>query len=365
MRLLWILSTCCVLLAQTPIEQALRLTREKRYEEAREELRGLAPPSEARAELAFHRLKAAIASGLSEYAEAVREMHQALALAPRDPNVLLATAVAEQQAGQLEPALQHARSARIATPNAAAETVIGDLLEAKGKYVEAAQSYQRAVELAPNVEQYRLNLASELVRHATFEPAATVLQQAATVFPRSARVKTLLGITYYALAKVNEAVTSLIAALEVEPQFAPAREYLARITLDAQTPDPKAVNALCRVADGVCAAAKLRANRDDASAFANLKRLASSQGGVLHCEVARAYEWREQWTAARGEMEACVKSAPHNPQYHYRLARIYQRLGMADQARHETELQKSTTRSAAEEVERREQAVQSFQYVLK
>lgn len=365
MRWIWILSIWSVALAETRIEQAIRLTREKRYAEARRELRSVSAPSDPRAALVFHRLNAAVASGLADHAEAARQMHQALALAPDDPNVLLATAVAEQQAGQVGESLRHALSARTLSPSAAGETLIAELLESRGNFVDAAQAFQKAVELAPTVEQYRLNLALELVRHATFEPAATVLDQAATIFPRSPRVRTLLGIVYYAMAKVDEAVASLIAALDLEPRFAPAREYLARVTLDEQTAGQKAVEALCRQRDAVCAAAQLRANRDDAAAFADLKRWAGSAGGTLRCELARAYEWREQWAAARVEMEVCVKSAPQNPQFHYRLARIYQRLGLAGQARREADLQQATTRGAAEEIERRERAVQSFQYVLK
>ncbi len=365
MRWIWIVSIWTVALAQSPIERSVGLAREKKYAEARRELRGVAAPADPRAAIGFHRLKAAIASGLGDHGEAAREMNLALALSPGDANILLATAVAEQQAGKLDDALKHAAGARAVAPSAARETVIADIQEARGNYVEAAQSYQRAAELAPAVEQYRINLALELVRHATFEPAATVLERASADFPRSARVKTLLAVTYYAQAKVNEAVRALIAALDVEPTFAPAREYLARVTLDAQTPDAGAVAALCRAPDGFCAAAKLRADGDDSAAFADLKLLAFSQGGTLRCELARAYEWREQWAAARGEMEACVKWASQNPQHHYRLARIYQRLGLTELARREAELQRATTRQAAEEVERREQAVQSFQYVLK
>jgi Tfp pilus assembly protein PilF len=361
-----VLVLCAVALAQAPderIDRAIRFARNKQYAEARRALAGVPAPADRNAAIAFHRLRAAIASGLGEHRAAALEMREGLALAPGNANLLLATAVAERQAGLLDDALAHAEAAAQAVPGAQVETLIGDLQEARGKYVEAANAFKRAVELAPADEQARLNLALELVRHHTFEPAVTVLEQAAAAFPRSTRIRTLLGVADYAIAKTDEAVASLIAALDIDPSFTPAREYLARITLDAQTPDAGAVNALCKQRDGWCTAVRLRANREDADAFADLQRTAKD--GPLRCELARAYEWREQWTAARTEMEACVRSDPANPQHHYQLARIYQRLGLDTLAHREAELQKETTRRSAEELTRREQAVQAFQVVVK
>jgi tetratricopeptide (TPR) repeat protein len=347
------------------IERAMRLTREHKFAEARALIGQLAKPSDARLRVPWFRLRAAIASGLGEHQAAAEEMRQALALAPKDANLLFATAVAERTAGLLEEALKHAETARGIAKSPVVETLIGDIQEQRGKYVEAAQAYQRAAELAPDKEQYRLNLALELVRHHTFEPGIAVLRQAAADFPQSPRIPTLLGVAYFAIAKTEDAVGALAGALRVQADFAPARSYLGRISLDATTPDPRAVESLCLQKDALCAAVRLRANRDDASAFGDLQQLAQPGDPVGHCELARAYEWREDWEAARPEMEACVKLEPGNPQHHYRMARIYQRLGLAAEAQRETELQKETARRAADEVQRREQAVQVFQYVIR
>ncbi len=347
------------------IEHAMRLAREHKFTEARAAIAQLSKPSDSRLRIPWFRLRAAIASGLGEHKTAAEEMNTALALAPKDPNILLATAVAERSAGLLDEALHHAEAAHSGAQNPVIETFIGDLQEQRGKYVEAAQAYQRAAELAPNQEQYRLNLAYELVRHHTFEPAITVLRQAATAFPQSPRIPTVLGVAYFAIAKNDEAVASLADALRIDPEFAPARTYLGRMTLDAAAPDPRAVEALCRTKDALCAAARLRANRDDTAAFEDLQQLAQPGDAIGHCELARAYEWRGDWEAARPEMEACVKLEPSNPQHHYRLARIYQKLGQPDLAQREAQLQKETAQHAADEAQRRADAVEVFHYVIK
>src|SRR5690348_16564925 len=133
--------------------------------------------------------------GLNEGAAAAAEMAAALELSPEDAGLLLATAAAELQAGRFDDALGHAR--RAGNTRVALE-LIGDIEEKRGEFVEAAKAYQAAVALAPDREQYRIALALELVSHQTFAPAIAVLEQAAPLFPRSAKIRTLLGIARYA-----------------------------------------------------------------------------------------------------------------------------------------------------------------------
>ena len=145
-------------------------------------------------------------------------MRAALELDPGNPGLLLATAVAETDAGELDHALQHAASAGNTAP---AQALTGDIQEKRGRYVEAAKAYQAAVELAPDQEQYRIALALELVQHHTFDAAILVLEQAAKLFPRSARIQTLLGIAHYANQQIEAALASLTRAIELYPGLEP------------------------------------------------------------------------------------------------------------------------------------------------
>src|SRR5437764_405080 len=112
----------CALLAQTnQIQSALTLTKQHRYKEADAALHGVAPPAGLQQQIAFHRLKAAIASGLDNAAGAAIEMEAALELAPDDPNLLHATGVAEAAAELLDPALAHLRQARQSQDSASLE----------------------------------------------------------------------------------------------------------------------------------------------------------------------------------------------------------------------------------------------------
>src|SRR2546425_1093 len=106
-------------------------------------------------------------------------------------------------------------------------------------FVAAAKAYQEAVRLAPDREQYRIALALELVEHQTFAPAIAVLAQASTVFPKSAKIRTLLGIARYAGGDIQTAITELTDAIEIDPKLEPAHIYLARIVLDSSAAPPQ------------------------------------------------------------------------------------------------------------------------------
>jgi hypothetical protein len=63
-------------------------------------------------------------------------------------------------------------------------------------------------------------------------------------------------------------------------------------------------------------------------------------------------------------MEACVNLEP-SPQNHYRLGRIYTRLGLTELARREVESRTEADKRLSEEISRREAAVQAFRVVSK
>jgi tetratricopeptide (TPR) repeat protein len=354
-------------LAQSPLERAVTLAREKRYSAANKLLEGVAEPSDLGPRIAFHRLKAAIASGLGDAKAAAAEMRLALDLAPVDPALSLAAALAYLQAGLLDEALRHARNAG---KTAQAEALIGDIQEKRGEFVQAAHAYEDAMALAPDREQYRIALALELVEHQSFTPAIAVLQQAAPLFPRSGKIRTLLGIAQYGEGDLANAVTSLIEAVAADPKLEPAYVYLARIVLESSSAPPEGVlTPLCGWNATVCSALELRVARAkndttmQGEAIAGLHH-APSADPIARCELGRAYEWTGQLAEARTEMEECVRLAP-SPQNHYRLGIIYRELGLAQLADQEMAIRKRSLDSMSEEVARRAQAIQTFQYVIK
>lgn len=358
---------CITLLAQSSLEQAVTLARAGRYAEARRALTGVTEPAELSQRIAFHRLRAAIASGLGEATAAANEMRAALALSPADSSLLLGTAMAELQARQLDDALQHAR---MAEKSATAEAILGDIQEKCGNYMDAATAYQTAVELAPDQEQYRIAFGLELIRHQSFRPAIDLLRESAVLFPKSAKIRTLLGIAQYADGNLKEGVAALEDAIATDPKFEAAYSSLAQIVLQSSAaPAPRTVKLLCGWNALVCSALRLREAREsgdsalEKQAIARLKR-APPESVVGRCELARAYEWTDQLASARTEMEACVRLNPI-PQNHYRLGLLYKKMGLTELARQEMQIRNEILQKMSEETALGLNALQSFSYSAK
>ncbi len=353
--------------AQSSLEQAVTLARERRYAEARKALENVAEPADAAQRIAYHRLKAAIASGLGEASAAAGEMRAALALSPEDVGLLQGAAMAELQAGELDTALQYAQKAG---KTATAQALIGDIQEKRGHFVEAASAYQSAVSLAPDREPYRIALGLELIQHQKFRSAIDLLERSAPLFPRSAGIRTLLGIAQYADGDVSEGIASLQDAIAADPKMEAPYRCLARILLQSSAaPPPRAVTALCRWNAVVCSALRLRVARDagdaatERAAIATLKR-APPGDAIADCELGRAYQWTGELSSARTQMEACTRLDP-SPQNHYRLAVIYRKLGLADLARKELAVRAEILQKMSEETALGLDALQSFQYSVK
>jgi tetratricopeptide (TPR) repeat protein len=353
--------------AQSGLEQAVTLARQARYAEAAQAMQGVAIPTLPAQQIAFHRLKAAIASGLGHAGEAADEMEAALSIEPGNQGLLLGAAVAELHGGRLDAALTHAR---VVASSAPVQELIGDIQEQRGEYVEAVKAYQAAVSLAPDKEEYRVRLALELVQHYTFEPAIKVLQESTPLFPKSARIRMLLGIAKYAAGQAGEAIVDLTAAVEMDPGMERAWSTLATVVLESTAAPPqRTIEVLCKRSDVLCGAVELRQARelnDEAlrsRAVARLRK-APREDVVARCELGRAYEWSGEWAEARREMEACVAAKP-SAQNHYRLGMIYSALGLTEMAREQMTLRAAAMAKTADENARRRDAVQAFQYGVK
>jgi tetratricopeptide (TPR) repeat protein len=322
----WLLAVLCAL-GQTGLQDAVSLTRQGRYADARRALNGVGEPEEVRQKVAFHRLKAAIASGLKEDAAAAEEMRAALRLSPRDAALLAGTAVAELQAGQ---------------------------------FPKAVSAYQEAIRLAPENELYRIALATTLIQHQAFEAAIEMLKAS----HESARLLILLGLAQYGHGDNNEAMASLEKAVTVDPKLESAKRCLAGIVLEsARVPPRTTVDVLCAWDKTVCAALQLRRAREEGDAALEARAVAvlkQADTAVAHCALGRAYEWRNKMKDAAEQMESCVRLDP-TPQHHYLLALIYRKLGKSDLAHGELELRSQMLQRISEEATLSLNALAAFQ----
>lgn len=343
-------------------------------------LRSIALPPAQQLEV---RLRAAeMLSRSNLFAEAAMDFEAASELAPERADIFYNLALARFRNGEWDAALASAERAKALEDSGSLESLLGDIQEKRGDSLAAVLSYQAAVALEPNVEEHRLALARDLLVHQTFDAAIVVLQQAAELFPESARVEILLGLAYFLVDRSADSIRELLGAAKLNPNDELAARYLGEITLeDSATPDTGAIAQICayanahpssKSASAFCGGAMLRVavesgdtsgKQEILRTLEHAARIAPNEP-VARCQLGKALEWTQQWTEARAQMEQCVRLDPDSPEGHYRLARVYRRLGLSAQASRQTALQQQAAQRQNEESTRRADTVKRFLVLL-
>lgn len=314
--------------------------------------------------------------------EAAVDFAEASRLAPDRADIFFNLALARYRHGDWDAARDSAERAKALEDSGSTESLLGDIQEKQGDALAAVHSYQAAVTLEPEVEQHRLTLATEFLKHQTFDAAIVVLEQAAGLFPQSLHTKVLLGLSYYLVDRSVDSVRTLVAAVKLDTEDALAARYLGEITLqDSASPDPAAVSLICAFADAhpvsksanaLCGGVLLRIAEESGDASRKpeiLRRLREAvqiapQEPAARCQFGKALEWSQQWPLARTQLEKCVRLSPDSLEGHYRLGRVYRRLGLPALSIEQTNLQQQAAKKQSEESTRRTDTVTRFLVLL-
>ena len=148
---------------------------------------------------------------------AIPAFGNALQLDPSNRVATLNLALAYKNLGKSSAAIDLLRRELVSHPAAELYNTLGSVEEESGQYVEAVQSFQRAVELDPNNEQYYFDLGVEYLTHFTFGPAAEVYRVGTRKFPNSSRQYLGLAFSHYAVREYREAADAFTTAMEIDP----------------------------------------------------------------------------------------------------------------------------------------------------
>lgn len=352
---------------QTELQQALTLTRAGRFSEAREAMKGVRVPAAVPQQIAYRRLKAAIASGLHENVAAAEEMEAALALSPQDRSLLLAAAVSEEQAGRAQKAVD-LLSKPGSDPDA--KGLLAGLLDKEGRHADSISAYRDAIRLDPAREAFRVALTKELIALGAFDQAASELQESLLKFPSSAPLLTLAGILQYSGGQTDGARQVLARAIATDPGYEPAYGSLAKIVLDSSNaPGQDELAALCRWDKITCSALQLRSARDANDKDLEQRSIAAlqaapAQNATAACALGQAYAWNDSPEEARRTLETCVKLDP-TPQNHYRLAQTYRKLGETDLANKQLEARSRLLKALSDQTARAADSLKTLENQIK
>jgi tetratricopeptide (TPR) repeat protein len=312
------------------------------------------------------------------YEQAIPRFEEALRLDPTNDIATANLALADKSVGKTPAAIDLIRKAAKERPSAPLYNLLAGLEEESGEFVEAVQSFQRAVELDPNNEGYYFDLGMEYLSHFTFGPAAEVYRVGAQKFPRSSRQFLGLAFSHYAVREYTEAADAFTTALEIDPE-SPAVVQAWKTVLSFLA--PKDWEGLLPRLESLAAAHPQ--NAELAFAYgAALFRLEVSKGqeGAFdrpqsfleksvqlqpyfpqaHLELGGVYAARKQDEKAVVEYLETIRQDPKSDVAHYRLGQVYRDMNKIDLATQELDRYQELSRQRQEELKESRSAVKQF-----
>jgi tetratricopeptide (TPR) repeat protein len=292
--------------------------------------------------------------------------------------VVLNVALAYKGIGKSDAAMDLIRRTLEQRPSPELYHLLASLDEESGGYVEAAQSYQRAVELDPTNEQYYFDLGMEYLAHFTFGPALEVYQVGSKKFANSSRQYLGLAYSHYALREYKVAADAFTKALEIEPD-SPAVFQAWNTVLSFLAPQDweGLLPRLNRLATDHPQSAELafaygaalfhselakgeRAAFDRPQTFLENAARLRPQLAVVHLELGGLYAARKQNQKAVDEYLQVIRDDPKSDIAHYRLGQVYRGMNKMELATQELARYQELSRLHEEELKRSRSAIQQF-----
>jgi tetratricopeptide (TPR) repeat protein len=249
--------------------------------------------------------------------------------------------------------------------------ILGAAYMQRRDFANAASQMSEVVKLNPYDEQARFELARVYLVQQDFPSAARVLENARKTFDKSAQIELALGVAYYGQRKFSEAVQQFLRTMDLAPDVPQPYVFLGRIMDHATDRLPELI---ARFADferrnpesylGYLLHAKALVAQLPASGFPAEAQTAldlvqkslalKDDEAESHYLAGVLLERKLEFPKAATELERSIQLNANESAAHYRLARVYDRLGRRDEAEqqralHEklSEAEKSPAQNAA------------------
>ncbi len=240
---------------------------------------------------------------------------------------------------QIEQMLAQKESARL-------HSLLGEVDDKRGDYLEAAREYHRAAEIEPS-ESNIFDLATFLLQHKKYvgalDDSIKFFRYGVAQFPRSSQMAVGLGVALYAANDYDEAVRVLCAAVDLDPKDRRPIQFLGRASrvspeladsvdrrlqdFAARYPESAATNYFYAL--NLWQRGGGQQGRDLGKIEKYLKKAETLSPGWYepHYQLGVVYQAEERYTQAIYEMKRAVGIDPDFFPAHYRLAVLYNRVG--------------------------------------
>jgi tetratricopeptide (TPR) repeat protein len=304
------------------------------------------------------------------------------AKAPSDHEAPVRAATLYLQAGQPKSAIEVARRELARAHRADLHNLLGKAYEADGQSDKAILELQEAIKLAPNKESYVFDLAHVLLVHQNFDVAIQLLEASKGRFNKSAQLELALGIANYGQRKFPQAVDAFLRTAELAPDVEQPYVFLGRILNHAEgrlgevtakfasfaQANPKNYLGPFLHAKGLIAQMGPSPSGELATqAEALLRRSIGLNPNFWESqfELGVLLEAKKDYADAARHLEQAIQLNPKAPTPHYRLARVYDRLGQPEKAQAERALHERLTAEERSAIEKHAAGLKRLELVVK
>ena len=299
--------------------------------------------------VALHGL-AFVYSEAGNYAKAASFEARYAGLAPQDRDAIPRAMNLYLQAGKPQPAIDLALPALAKEDRADLRSLVAQAYSLENNHAKAAEEMRRAITLNPYEEDYYIQAARESLMDKNPIIAIEIVGAGKKVFAESPQLELLLGISYYALEEYTNAVDTFLSAARMDPSMEQPYAFIARTLEHTPSRLPEilaAFKARAEKAPGDYLSTyfygkALLFHGDDEQAETLLRKSVSLNGGYWESrlELAKALEETGDLDAALAEFRKTIELNPKDATAHYRLGRLYDRLGKPAEAKAEYAIQK-------------------------
>ncbi len=275
---------------------------------------------------------------------------QVARLRPHDAGAAASAAELYLKARKPEPAIDLASRAIQVEDRAELRSLLAAAYETAQRPNEAARELEHAILLNRYEEDYYSRAARDYLIAGKAPAAVRTVEAGKQIFARSAQLELILGIAYYALERYTEALDAFLNAIGMDPTVEQPYIFIAR-TMD-HTPSrlPRILSAFQALAANdpdnylsnyLYGKALLMSADDDTKAEALLRKSISLKADYWesHLEMAKALEQKGDVDGARPELQRAIELNPKSAEAHFRLGRVYDRMGKPEEAAKEYAIQ--------------------------
>ena len=259
--------------------------------------------------------------------------------------------------------------------------LLGEVEEKDGNFVPAANEFQAAAHADPS-ESNLFDWASELLLHRTLDPAVDVFTQAATRYPKSARLAIGLGMAYYARGNYDDAVRSLLRGADLNPSDPDCYLFLSRAYNSSPGQAEDVIARFRRFSELQPSNAKAHyyyamslwkgkraedAGLDLSRIEALLKKSLAldPKSAESHLQLGNLYADQTRFADAIPEYETARKLDPDLADVRYRLGQAYVRTGKKELAQEEFAIYQKLREQHLADLDKQRAEIRQFVYSAK